>query len=128
MEQNNDINLQTQENTIETAEIKKKITFFQEVIQNFQLIWRLIKDPNVPIVLKLIPAGTLVYLIMPIDVLPDAFLGLGQLDDLGVLLVGLKAFVEMAPKDIVSQHRQELRGELLGSDKELSHSIIIDQE
>ncbi|MDJ0754408.1 MAG: DUF1232 domain-containing protein [Ardenticatenaceae bacterium] len=128
MEQNNETNLQTQDNMVETAEIKKKISFFQEVIQNLQLIWRLIKDPNVPIALKLIPAGTLVYLIMPIDVLPDAFLGLGQLDDLGVLLVGLKAFVEMAPKDIVAQHRKELRGELLESDKELSHSIIIDQK
>ena len=96
--------------------------------QNLQLIWRLIKDPEVPLVVKLFHMGALVYLIMPIDVLPDAFLGLGQLDDLGVILLGFKMFVDMAPKDIVARHRQALRSDLLESDKELNHSIIIDQE
>lgn len=113
---------------VEKADLREKISFFQEALQNLQLIWRLFKDPEVPVAVKIIPVGALFYLIMPIDFLPDAFLGIGQLDDLGVLLLGFKAFVEMSPKDVVARHRTELQAELGVSDKEVASSIIIDQD
>ncbi len=55
-----------------------------------RLAWRLYRDPRVsPRLKKLVPTLGLVYLLSPIDLVPDFFLGLGQLDDLGV--VGLVA-------------------------------------
>jgi uncharacterized membrane protein YkvA (DUF1232 family) len=37
-------------------------------------------------------------------------LGLGQLDDLAVLLLGFKLFMEMCPNGAVQRHRDELAG------------------
>ena len=36
--------------------------------------------------------------------LTDAFLGLGQLDDIAILLLGFKLFVELSPPEIVREH------------------------
>jgi uncharacterized membrane protein YkvA (DUF1232 family) len=79
-----------------------------EIIKNIKLIWRLLNDGRVSPWLKMIIPATLVYLIFPIDVIPDFAPGLGQLDDVAVVLLGLKLFVEMCPKEVVRQHLDEL--------------------
>ncbi len=48
------------------------------------------EDPLVPLAPKLTIAGSLLYLVSPADVIPDAIPVLGQLDDIGVLLAALK--------------------------------------
>jgi uncharacterized membrane protein YkvA (DUF1232 family) len=50
----------------------------------------------------------LLYLLFPFDIVPDLAPGLGQLDDIAVILLGLKFFVEMCPEEIVRQHLDEL--------------------
>ncbi len=35
-------------------------------------------------------------------------LGLDQLDDIGVILLGLKLFIELCPQDIVRRHLREM--------------------
>ena len=49
-------------------------------------IWEQAKSPEVPLRLKLVIVGALLYLILPVDVLPDTIPGVGLLDDLSVLL------------------------------------------
>ena len=58
----------------------------------------------------IVPAS-LVYLVSPIDFVPDVIPGLGQLDDLAVIVIGVKLFIELCPPEIVRQHLQELLGE-----------------
>jgi hypothetical protein len=53
---------------------------------------------------KLIPVGAVLYILLPVDIVPDVFLGLGQLDDLGVLLLGLRAFIAVCPRAAVLRH------------------------
>ncbi|HEX2172936.1 MAG TPA: DUF1232 domain-containing protein [Dehalococcoidia bacterium] len=53
-------------------------------------------DPRVPLHLKVIPVIAALYLVAPIDLLPDLALGLGQIDDLGIVLIGLKVFSDLA--------------------------------
>ncbi|HET8917665.1 MAG TPA: DUF1232 domain-containing protein [Candidatus Binatia bacterium] len=53
---------------------------------------------------KLIPLGILGYLILPVDLLPDVFQGLGRLDDLVVLLLGLRLFLRLCPPEVVQEH------------------------
>jgi uncharacterized membrane protein YkvA (DUF1232 family) len=56
--------------------------------ENIQLTWRMLRDPRVaPYAKVLLPVLALVYLISPIDLIPDMILGLGQVDDLGVIAV-----------------------------------------
>jgi uncharacterized membrane protein YkvA (DUF1232 family) len=54
--------------------------------ENLRLTWRMLRDPRVaPYAKVLLPVLALVYLISPIDFIPDMILGLGQVDDLGVI-------------------------------------------
>ena len=78
------------------------------IIKNARLVWRLLRDSDVPSALKMIPPATLLYLLFPIDFIPDPMLGLGQLDDIGVILLGLKLFIELCPQEIVRHHLREM--------------------
>ena len=83
---------------------KRSIGFWAGLVRHFRLAWRLLWDPRVPGWTKLVPFVSLLYLISPIDFLPDWFLGVGQLDDLGILLAGIRLFTALSPEEIVQQH------------------------
>jgi uncharacterized membrane protein YkvA (DUF1232 family) len=78
--------------------------FWAGLVKQLRLAWRLLWDPRVPAWTKLIPFVGLIYVISPIDFIPDPILGLGQLDDIGILLLGLRVFLQLAPEEIVLQH------------------------
>ena len=69
-----------------------------------RLFSRLIQDPRVSASPKLIVAGILAYVILPTDLLPDFLIGVGQMDDLAVILGGLKLFLRLCPPEIVQEH------------------------
>jgi uncharacterized membrane protein YkvA (DUF1232 family) len=73
-----------------------------------KLFSRLFKDPRVSLAPKLVPLGVLGYLILPVDLLPDVVLGLGQLDDLVVLLLGLRLFLRLCPPEVVQEHAKAI--------------------
>lgn len=83
------------------------------VWENARLSWRLLRDPRVAPVLKVfVPIVVLLYLISPIDLIPDFLLGLGQLDDLGVLgaalLIAIRLLPRLAPAAVLSEHQTAL--------------------
>lgn len=80
------------------------LVWLQDVARQARLAWRLFWDQRVPLWTKLIPPAALAYLLFPIDLIPDVALGLGQLDDVAVLLIGVKLFIELAPPDVVREH------------------------
>jgi len=69
-----------------------------------KLFSRLIKDPRVSSRAKLVVAGILAYVILPTDLLPDFLIGIGQIDDLAVILGGLKLFLGLCPSEVVQEH------------------------
>jgi uncharacterized membrane protein YkvA (DUF1232 family) len=87
---------------------KKSIGVWASIIRQFRLAWRLLWDPRVSLWVKLAPFFTALYIISPLDFIPDTILGLGQIDDLGALLLGLQLFVELTPDAIVWQHLQKM--------------------
>jgi uncharacterized membrane protein YkvA (DUF1232 family) len=54
----------------------------------------------------------LLYILSPIDIIPDLTLGLGQLDDVAVLLLGFKLFIELCPTALVREHLKALGGKI----------------
>lgn len=82
--------------------------FWAGLIKQFRLAWRLLWDSRVPLWTKLVPFVGLIYILSPIDFIPDPILGLGQLDDIGILLLGLRVFVELVPEEIVLQHLEAM--------------------
>lgn len=73
-----------------------------------RLSWRLMQDERVPIWMKAIPVLAALYIFSPIDVLPDFFLVLGQIDDFFIISMGLELFTRLAPSDVVEEHRKNL--------------------
>jgi uncharacterized membrane protein YkvA (DUF1232 family) len=81
----------------------------RDIIDNGRLTWRLINDPRVPALVKVgIPLFMALYFFSPIDVIPDFFPILGQLDDIGVVLFGMSLIVRFSPQAVVDEHRQAL--------------------
>ncbi|MBI3740851.1 MAG: DUF1232 domain-containing protein, partial [Chloroflexi bacterium] len=80
-----------------------------QFVQTLRLVWRLLTDARVPALPKLIPLAAAIYIISPIDLLPDFILGLGQLDDLGIFFLSIALFIEFCPKDIVAEHRHAIQ-------------------
>jgi uncharacterized membrane protein YkvA (DUF1232 family) len=80
-----------------------------DLLERGRLVWRLMNDGRVPTWLKVsIPLVVGLYFISPVDLIPDFILGLGQLDDLGVILLGMGLFIRLAPEAVVDEHRRAL--------------------
>jgi uncharacterized membrane protein YkvA (DUF1232 family) len=101
-----------------------------EIIRQVRLVLRLWSDPRVAVWVKAIPPIALAYTIFPFDFIPDPILGLGQLDDLAIILLGMKLFVELCPPEVVRQHLEDLgatlRGEKTPKDLTADQDEVID--
>ncbi len=78
--------------------------FFYHLPSFLKLFWRLLKDRRVPLPPKLLLILLLAYVFAPVDLLPDFLAGLGQIDDLVVIFLGLRAFVRLCPREVVRDH------------------------
>lgn len=87
------------------------LRFWPAVWRTLRLAWRLLGDRRVPPYVKLLAPGlALVYLLLPVDVAPDLFPLLGQLDDLAILLIAARLLIELSPLDVVAEHEADLSG------------------
>jgi uncharacterized membrane protein YkvA (DUF1232 family) len=103
-------------NSSPSSELRETAGFIDGMIRQSRLVWRLWRDGRVPGWIKLIPFAGLVYLLSPIDLIPDLMLpGLGQLDDLAIVLLAVKMFVDLSPPGIVREHLEEMLGRQGGS-------------
>ncbi|MDI7276719.1 MAG: DUF1232 domain-containing protein [Anaerolineae bacterium] len=80
-----------------------------QIVHEIQLWWRLFRHPRVPAWTKVIPLLTVFYILFPLDLIMDPILGLGQLDDLALFLLGMELFVALSPPDVVEAVRREIR-------------------
>jgi len=98
--------------------------FFTGIYQNFRLIVRLIKDPRVNLLLKFLPVGALIYLVVPLDFLP-----VNPIDDALVFWLGGALFIELCPDDVVREHRESLEKALSPeSEADGSHQDVVEGE
>ena len=77
-----------------------------------RLSWRLLRDERVPAFKFVLPALLALYVASPIDPIPDFLLGLGQMDDLGVVIGGVlllaRVVPRLAPAHIVDEHVRDM--------------------
>lgn len=66
-----------------------------------RLVWALLRDGRVPLWLRALIPALVVYLAMPIDIIPDFIPVIGHLDDLLVLLVAVGTLVRFTPRDVL---------------------------
>ena len=70
---------------------------------------RLAADPRVPWYTRVPLVGLLLYLAMPLDIIPDFIPIIGQLDDLLVAGVAVWWFVRTCPPSLADEHLDALR-------------------
>ncbi len=88
---------------------RDRVSFLAEAIRELQLWWRLLCDGRVSLWAKSVPFLALLYILFPFDLVADPLLGLGQLDDLAILVLGMEVFVALSPSEVVAQIRREIR-------------------
>ena len=80
---------------------------FQDVLQQAKLAFNLMIDPRVQPLAKLVPIAAVAYLVLPLeptDVIPV----LGQIDDVALVMLGLRLFFEFSPPEVVREHLKRL--------------------
>ena len=79
-------------------------TLFAEL----RLAWRLLREPRVAFYAKAVPALAALYVISPLDVIPDILPVLGQVDDLGIIILSVKLFLRFCPASIKDFHARAI--------------------
>ncbi|MGI8786071.1 MAG: YkvA family protein [Acidobacteriota bacterium] len=76
--------------TLTRTDVRKRLVqLILELPALVRLIYRLIKDPRVSRMDKVLLAGVVVYVLNPLDLLPDAIPFIGQVDDIYLVAVAL---------------------------------------
>jgi len=86
--------------------------FFRDIADHLRLVWLLWKDPRINPFLKILPIGSLIYLISPFDMVVPL------VDDIGILWFFTYLFIELSPDEIVAEHRHTLHTTIHGEWKE----------
>src|SRR5262245_52005276 len=69
-----------------------------------KLLGRLLSDKRVPTTDKALFAAAIVYVIMPLDLLPDVFPFIGQIDDIYLVSLTLLRLINRTDDGVVRQH------------------------
>jgi len=85
----------------------------QGLAQRIKLILRLLADRRVNPLVKLIPIGTLIYLVWPDPIF-------GPIDDAAAIWLGTYLFVELCPPEVVREHQESLTSVIEGRFREVS--------
>lgn len=98
----------------------KKITVPQggvlrNIVLQTKLVLRLLGDRRVSFWTKLVPFGTLIYLVSPFDIIMG-IPGVAALDDAAIIWFGTNLFVELCPLDVVQEHKDALQSNLDDAD------------
>jgi hypothetical protein len=97
--------------------IQRSGGFFQDLTNRFRLIGRLLMDSRVSPLLKVLPVGTLIYLVSPVDLL-----SLNPVDDAFIVWAGTTLFVELCPPQIVDEHLRILNRVVPGQWQDIASS------
>ena len=98
-----------------TIEKRKQRGFLKNavlLIPDFlRLLLRLMRDARVPAAEKAMVIGTIVYVISPLDLLPDFVPFLGQVDDIYLVSLVILRLLARTPSEVMTEH-WEGRGNL----------------
>jgi uncharacterized membrane protein YkvA (DUF1232 family) len=85
-----------------------------------RVVWGIVRDPRTPLGLKGLLLAALAYVVMPVDLIPDAIPILGQADDLTVLLLVLDMFIQNAPPEVRAEHTTRAKNGTADLDQDLA--------
>jgi uncharacterized membrane protein YkvA (DUF1232 family) len=81
--------------------MKNMLMFLPNMVK---LLGNLLKDARVPTAEKALFLGAIVYVISPLDFIPDIFPFIGQVDDIYVVSLTLLRLINRTDESVVRQH------------------------
>ena len=88
-----------------------------------RLVTRLMLDRRVPLRLKIAIPAAILYLVSPLDLIPDILPITGHSDDILVIIFSLALLIGMTPRAVVSEHLRNIKtGAGKGSQSHTSQS------
>ena len=89
----------------EKSEIKARLKSLLMFLPNLLiLLGRLVKDRRVPTAEKALLVAAIIYVISPLDLIPDVFPFIGQVDDLYVVALVVLRLVNRTDESVVRAH------------------------
>jgi len=87
------------------SELKGRMSNFMMFLPNMiRLLGRLLKDTRVPTAEKALFLGAIVYFISPIDLIPDVFPFIGQVDDVYLIALTLLRLINRTNENVVREN------------------------
>ena len=84
---------------------KKTVIYYMKQLPAYmRLLGGLLMDRRVATVDKLLVAGAMAYIAMPIDLIPDFIPFLGEVDDVFVLVLALQRLISNAGRPVLMSH------------------------
>ena len=107
-------NLNLYEKYFSESELLQKIGKFGKsigatVLYPVFLLFNLLKSGDINLKEKAMIIGTLGYFILPLDLLPDALVGVGYADDVAALTAAVTALASCIIEDIQNESKSQLR-------------------
>jgi uncharacterized membrane protein YkvA (DUF1232 family) len=97
------------------AGAKRTVIYYIKQLPNYvRLLFGLLTDRRVATVDKLLVAGAIAYIVMPLDLIPDFIPFFGEVDDVYLLVLALQRLISNAGLSVVSDH-------WIGEPDELAH-------
>lgn len=92
-------------NSLETALARLSDDHFvTQAVRDVKLAFWLMQQPDVSLLAKLVPLLAVLYVLVPVDLLPDFVPLLGQIDDLALVMLGVRLFLRLAPPQVVGRY------------------------
>ena len=96
-----DIELRDAEREAQQTKLKEYALLAPRLVK---LLWRLARDPRVPARVKATLVVLIGYIVSPVDLIPDVFPAIGQLDELVIAAFVLDQMLNRVPAEIVREH------------------------
>ena len=95
----------TGEATAPRTGAKRTVIYYMKQLPAYlRLLGGLLTDRRVATVDKLLVAGAMAYIAMPVDLIPDFIPFLGEVDDVFILVMALQRLVENAGRNVLIGH------------------------
>lgn len=84
---------------------KRTVLYYIRQLPNYlRLLGGLISDNRVSLMDKMLVAGAIAYIVMPIDLIPDFIPFFGEIDDLFILILALQRLIANAGRVVLLDH------------------------
>ena len=84
------------------------LRFIRHLPQFVRLYWRLLWDRRVSVWPKALLLLSVLYVLSPIDIIPDVIPFVGEVDDLLVVIAVCRTFMYLCPREVVQEHVRQI--------------------